>query len=74
MLKIPTREIYIYTGSQPLFVSDYGFSHLSDFPNPNPLKVSTNFTLIATNAPIIVFGELKTKNIMLITNQSISFV
>ena len=23
MLKVPTREIYVYTGTQPLFLSDY---------------------------------------------------
>lgn len=30
-------------------------------------------TIIATNAPIIIFGDLITKNVMLITNQTISF-
>jgi uracil DNA glycosylase len=42
------------------------------------LRNSTNLTLVATSAPIVVFGDLGVdplhpRNIMLITSQSISF-
>jgi hypothetical protein len=68
--KVPTREIYIYTWSVPLVLSDVSMNRL--WVN-NPFDGITNLTIISPNANVVVFGNLKERNIMVLTKQNLIF-
>jgi hypothetical protein len=70
LFKVPTRNIFVYTGTQPLYISAYALSNSN--PSPSPLNNLDQFTIIASNADIVVFGSMD-KNMMLITNQDMIF-
>lgn len=64
--KVPTRDIYVYTGTDPLVLSDDGM-------RSGPFASVQNLTVIAPNADVVVFTNLEERTIMLLTKKDLRF-